>query len=557
MATERDNGHGRAGGRTATRCRGAGAGCWCCLVLCALAGPAHAAADALDGRYRADYQSLTGVADFRRLQQQVDVSTRDHLFGANELALYFTGLRYSDLDRGLHANSQRWRMRLTGTAYTLTGVLAPRGSGLYGAQTSGEETRDVQLLWTYTPTRLPVLSASYRRNENFHAGDADPFSRSTERTVQLNHELGPLTLQGSWRDLEHRGGDAGGRRDQTTWQGLVRGERTLRRGLRADFTLNYLDTETEEGASDRRVDRTTNVMAGLSWTARPNLTASLRAMNRHASARSDSTATSLNREVALQVQWRPTREWQVNVRRDIRKVEQGPTSTYSDYVRCQAGWYGRLRSRLRGRWNLVKHVGVSLRNLSLPADETDLTLESPVFRRTTLRTTLQVSRRSGEVSSRLGRYSIQKTVDLRARLLRRLDGNLTWRSTNNSRSLVLSGSDNSGTTVGLSYAGARGLTWSANYRRSRSVGGDGRVRTADAWNGNLDLRLGRRLSCSISGTHGTSADGAGGEIATESYYARITYRVGPGTTCNVGWSGNRREGAQRVSSVTASYATVF
>ena len=518
--------------------------------------PARAEVSEVTGRYRADYQEIeTSLLASSRLQQQFDVGVEDRLFGASTLRFNFTSQRYTDVDRGLSVSSHRLRFHLTGNTYNLIGLYSPRSGSTYGVEDQGDESEDVQLTWMYTAPRMPTVRATYRRNKHFEASGAVG-SKSRERSLELAHRIGFVEMTGLWRRIDHDLGTATSGRGQEHFIGRVTARRDLAPGVTADMALDLQDADNRTEGVTTSETQTRNFRAGVAWIARRNLKAHLNVLDRKTnSASSGDDNDGLNREISARMTWLPITSVKMDLRRDIRDVELGSADTHSDILRYQGSWNGRVRSRVRGRFNVILNHAISTRNISAPADNADLTFDSGLFPRTTLRTTLLVSRRHGDTTSLIGRYGIQRYVDLRMKLTRRLESNFTWRAILNTERFRLNESTNKGVTAGLIFTGSRGLTASAAYRRSVDTTQGGRV--GNSLTGNVHLTVSKDWSWSASWTLTDSKVADEETIEGDTKFIRTNYNIGPRTSFHVSWSESTPVGGDESTGFSASFTTAF
>ncbi len=510
----------------------------------------------LDGRYRADFQELeTSLLSTSHLQQQLDLGVEDYLFGANMLRLNVTTQRYSDVSRGLSDTTHRLRFSLTGNTYNLVGIYSPKGGSGYGLDQQGDQTEDVQLTWQYTVPRFPSVRASYRRNESFAFTGAS-VSRSKERSVEMGHKIGFVEMTGLWRRIDHDGASMFRGRGQEHIMGRLSARRELTRGLSADMALDIQDAETQIAGRSSRDSRTRNFRAGVVWSRRRDLKAYFNVLDRNTTGVSDGVEVNgLNREVSGRISWQPKTSLKMDLRRDVRDVKQGTADTHSDILRYQGSLHGRVRSRVRGRLNVIFNHAFSTRNLAAPADNADLTFDAGLFRKTTMRTTVSISRRHGDTTTLIGRYGVQRYVDLRTRLTRKIEVNFTWRANLNADKIFLNKSTNTGTSLGLVYSGSRGMSASGSYRRSVETAREGRV--GNSLTGNIHFTLSKSWSWTASATITDSKIGNDETLQSETMFIRTNYNFGPQTSFHVSWSESTPSGGIDASGFNASFTTAF
>ncbi len=526
------------------------------ILLVRMGNPAQA--EDLRFRARLDYQNLSRPGlNSSHLLQEYNVTAVDELFMKNIVTISLRWNRIDDFQSHEGVAHSRLRLGLRGTAYEASLLYTPPHFGSVGARQMGQKSDSFLATWQYRPAGHPQLRFEYRQNQRTQLEGAleKTVSASRQRMFQLDHDLGPLKIGGSYRVRNSSGSFASS--DREIRSGLLRAgiHHRFGRSINTDLAADFQRTDTDQhGRTD--LIRTANLRFGAMWTANPKLMASLSGFLRDILSEQTSVAHSVNnsRELAARCVYRPTPPVQLEVRRDIRRTRNMDSSLYSDLLRMQASYAGTVRKGLKGRLNLVKNVTVRTENMATPSDNMDLTLDFKLYRRTTVRAFLTMSRFQHRDANFKGRYSSIGTVELRSRLTRRVVTNLTFRNTDISPVFVFMRSDVRHFSGGINYTSPLGLTFSGTVRRT--IMADSPVRPQTSVNGNLSLRFNTNITLTIDGAWNESGTSLG-NISATTFNTRLQLRLGRSTNAILGYQETKPGSALPSHSVTGSLTANF
>ncbi len=532
-------------------------GCFTALTLMVQC-PGPTRAEELHARVRLDYQKQSRLGwNSSLLIQEYNVTAMDELFMKNFITINLRWNRMDDFLSHQGVGHYRLRLGLRGVAYDAALLYTPPHFASVGARLSGQKTDNFLATWQYRPEGHPQLRFEYRQSKRTlpEGGLQKILSANRQRLFQLDHDLGPLRISGSYRVRNGTGSFSSS--DRETRSAMMRAgmHKQLGRTLKADLAVDYQRTDTDQ--YDRTdLTRTANLRFGAMWNPGRRLMASVGGFLRDTVNDQGAAAHSVNnsRELSARCVYRPSPPLQLEVRRDVRRTRGFNNTLYSDLVRLQASYAGTVRKGLQGRLNLVKNVTVRTENVATPSDNMDLTLDFKLYRRTTVRTSLAFSRHQHKNESYLARYSSLATFELRSRLTRRMIANLTFRITDVSQSFTFLQSDVRNLSAGFNYTSTRGLTFSGTVRRTFLA--DSIITPQTSLNSSLSLRFNPFITLTIDGAWNESGT-IFGNTSTTIFNSRLQLRLGKNTNAVLGYQETKPGSGFASHSVTGSLTANF
>jgi len=531
----------------------------CLTVLLAMGAAAGVArAQDLRGRVRLDYQNQDRMGwNSSLLFQEYNVTAVDELFVKNIMTVNLRWNRLDDFLLHQAVDQPRLRLGLRGVAYDLSLLYTPPHYSSVGQRLTGEKADNFLATWQYRPEGHPQLRFEYRESKRtIPQGELRKvLSASRQRLFQLDHDVGPVRFGGSYRVRNASGSFSG--TDREIRSGLLRASvhQQLGRTFKGDLSADYQRTDTDQyGRTD--LIRTANLHFGTMWTPHRKVMASAGGFLRDIVSEQGTFAHSVNnsRELALRAVYRPSPPLQLEARRDLRRTRDVDNTLYSDLVRLQGSYAGTVRKGLQGRLNLVKNITVRTENIATPSDNADLTLDFKLYRRTTMRGSLAMSRRQHLATGAATRYSSLATMEVRSRLTRKVIANLTYRTSNISQGFEFLGSDVHNLSAGMNYTSPRGLTFAGTLRRTYFA--DSPIAPQTSVNTNLALRFNPNITLNLDGSW-NEAGTIQGVASTSTFNSRLQLRLGRTTSAVLGYQETYPSAGFKSRSVTGSLTANF
>ncbi len=521
-------------------------------------GPPSVMAEGLHSRIRLDYQSMSRLGlNSSFLLQEYNFTVEDELFVKNMLTVNLRWNRLNDFKSHDSVGNYRLRLGLRGVAYDMSILYTPAHYSSLSQQISGQKSDNFLATWQYRPAGHPQMRFEYRQSKSTSPVEdlQKVTTASRQRLFQLDHNIGPIKLGGSYRVRNGSGSFASS--DREIRSGLLRADihKQYGRKFKTDLAVDYQRTDTDH--YDRTdLIRTANMRFGAFWYANPKLMASLGGYLRDIVSEQSTNSHSVNnsRELSARCVYRPASAMQFEMRRDMRRNRNLDNTIYSDLLRLQASFNGNLRKGLKGRLNLVKNVTVRTENVATPSDVMDFTMDFKLYRRTTVRTSYIMSRYQHKAADFRARYSTLATFELRSRLTRRMVTNITYRTTGVSSDLTFLQADIHNVSAGLNYTSPRGLTFSGTLRQTYLANSS--IAPQTSLNTNLSLVLHRNVTWTVDGAW-NEAGTVWGKSSNRTFNSRLQLRLGQTTVAVLGYMENHPSNGFRSKSVTGSLTANF
>ncbi len=527
-----------------------------CLLL-VMTGQGRASAE-WHGRFNTAYQQQSGTgATTRQVRTNLEVTALDELLVKNRLLLDLYLDRYDDLELSRQLSRHRLRLGLSGTAYDLSLLLSPRQTVSLAADSLRQEADDIQLSWTYNPTRWPRLRAGYHRHRLFAApGSAEVSQRSTDVTLEAFQDLGAVRLSALHRRLDDEQLATGRRHRTRQWLGRASLDRDLGHGVRVSAGTDLQEMRTEgTGGADSR-NRTRNLRGSLSWRASSRLQVGLDLLDRRVddpAAGDDDSLAVRQRTLQMRVHYRYASWARTEIRRDYRFLAGPAGETTTDYLRLQTSLEGRLRQGARARFSMANNIVLTAEGREAPADVYDLNIDQRFYRRTTLRTQLSVTRYRGRGGTELGRFTTIGLLELRSWLTRRMELQTTFRSSRTADTIGPWDADQHSFYTGVTYN--RGpYSWVGNWRWSRNR------RPTSSTTSSLSTALTARLRSSLVLSANLSHQENTGQVASsgaDTYNIQLQWQIQQGTSFFVSAQRTSRTDGETNRAVNVSFLTTF
>jgi len=494
-----------------------------------------------------------------QLYQEYNVTSQDDIFGGNQLRLDLRWDRIVDYNIGTAVDRPVLRALLEGTAYDFMIRYTPLQYTSPSGRLFGSKLEGLQATWRFLHDGLPELRMEYREDKRQQAtlfsGTISSVARM--RLAELDHSVGGLRFGASYRKTNNSASTSSNS-DREAGTGTLRAafDKAILPQLRINIGADVQRSEIAQGVAPNTTSRTRNVRGSVLWRAMNRLQVGFNAIHRESLAEGGGLTSLLdvNRTFTARAVFTPTEEVDLSLQRDIRDNNRPSGDVFYDVVRMRIVYAGLLSSGLRARLTGMKHVTIKTENTRTPADATDITLHFQLYRRTEARVSLTYNRQQHQDSGYLSRHALNKVVEVKSRLSRRLLARFDYRGGQTSSAFEFFEIDSHNYSANLNYTNSGGFSLSGNVRRSLLVEGE---RVSQMFYGlNMSGRLTENLGFTLDGTW-TKHSAADLSAPASSYNARLQYQLSKSAFVAASYQTSDQSGVLSDETFNASFQINF